>query len=412
MKKLKTYILCSAIIVLLYTACVEPIDIKTLSFEDVLVVEALITNEYKTHQIKLSNSFRFEDEAALPENDADVFITEDTGSRIDFTETSEAGIYSSTIPFAAESGKIYQLFITTSDNKSYQSKAISMTNTTQIDKVYAERGVNSNEQGVSIFVDSYDDTGNSKYYKYEYEETYKIIAPNWVSQDLVIVPIVVVGEDGVKDTIQGLELQSKTTEQKTCYNTEVSKGIILTGTTDLLEDRVEKFEVRFIKSINPIISHRYSILVKQYVLSIDAHSYYKTLKKLSSSENGIVQTQPGFIQGNISSMDNADEKVIGIFEVSSVSEKRIFFNYRDLYVDEALPPYFVPCEFSTTLYFFPLIITNSVKYFGPTNYVPDPNALTDPLFPDPNSGPYLLVSAPCGDCRLLGSNIKPDFWNE
>ncbi|QCX39481.1 DUF4249 domain-containing protein [Aureibaculum algae] len=402
----------SLVVVLLTNSCIEPFEIKTQSFENAIVVEALITNEYKTQQIKLSNSFSFEDEVVPPETDASVYISDDNGNRIDFTETSKKGTYDSEIPFAAESGNTYQLFITTSDNRSYQSKAIEMSNTTQIENVYAERSSKLKEDGVSIFIDSHDDAGNSKYYRYEFEETYKIVAPDWVSEDLVIVPIIVEGEDGIIDTIQTFEFELKTTEQQTCYKTDLSKGLILTETTDLSEDRIEKFEVRFIKSINPIISYRYSILVKQFVLSIDAYTYYKTLKKISSSDNGIVQNQPGFLQGNISSIDNPDEKVIGFFEVSTVSEKRMFFNYRDLFVDEDLPPYFIPREYSTPLRFVVPFQQNQIKYVGPTDYIPNPNNIPDDDNPDPNSGPYKFVTAACGDCRILGNNVKPDFWYE
>jgi len=405
MKKLKLHI-----IILLFTlgfstnSCIEPFDVQTLGFKNALVVEALITNEFKTHQIKLSNSFKFEENAPLPETNATVYITDDTGGRIDFTESFEEGVYSSNVPFAAELEKVYQLFITTSDNKAYESKAISMTSISQIDELYAERGINNlNENGLSIFVDSYNASGGSRYYRYKYEETYKIIAPRWVAVDLIILSL----------SPWDFDLINKTTEQETCYNTKSSNGIIITETTNLSEDRVEKFGVRFIKDINPIISHRYSILVKQYVQSLDAYTYYKTLKNLSTSENGLAQTQPGFIEGNIHPIDNSDEKVIGIFEVSSVSEKRMFFNYKDLYPGEGLPPYFTLCELTTPSVEADedvgpqlpgLLSSGQVKYY-------DMNGLY-PVDGDVSIGPVFVVPTPCGDCTKLGLNIKPDFWYE
>ncbi|MET2985236.1 DUF4249 domain-containing protein [Aureibaculum conchae] len=409
MKKIKIHI-----IVLLLTlgfltnSCIESFDVQTLGFEDALVVEALITNEFKTHQIKLSNSFKFEEFTPPPETNAVIYIADDIGGRIDFTETFEAGVYSSDIPFAAEAGKEYQLFITTSDNKSYESKAVTLTNITQIDKVYAERDTNNlNEDGVSIFVDSYDATGNSRYYRYEYEETYKIVAPRWSPVDLVIVT------GPPYEYPVSFDYVSKTTEQKTCYNTKFSNGIVITETTDLAEDKVEKFNVRFLKSINPVISHRYSILVKQYVQSIDAYTYYQTLKKLSSSQNGITQNQPGFIEGNIRSSTGSDEKVIGIFEVSSVSEKRMFFNYKDLFEGEALPPYFTLCEI-TTPSIEPdenvgpqlpgLLYGGEVKYYDLNGSYPEQD--------DVSIGPFNMVPTSCGDCTRLGTNVKPDFWYE
>ena len=42
------------VLFVLTIGCVEQIDLKTISFEDALVVEGTITNENKFHQIKLS----------------------------------------------------------------------------------------------------------------------------------------------------------------------------------------------------------------------------------------------------------------------------------------------------------------------------------------------------------------------
>ena len=88
-----------------------------------------------------------------------------------------------------------------------------------------------------------------------------------------------------------------------------------------------------------MIRNRYSILVKQYVQSLAAHTYYETLKEISDNGSILSQTQPGFFRGNISSVDNPREKVIGFFEVSSYSEKRIFFNFSDLFPKTPAPEY-------------------------------------------------------------------------
>ncbi len=413
MKKLKIYILFSIIIASLFNSCIEPIDVETATFEDVLVVTAIITNEYKIHQIKLTNSYRFDEGSRFPETNALVAIQDDTGKSIPFHETSGYGIYGingfglyeSDEPFKAEPGIDYKLIIVKADGKTYESAPTPLTHETKIDAVYAERSLDAlNNDGIQIFVDSYDATGNSKYYKYEFEETYKIVAPNWVSTDMIV----------SSSPPFSYNLELKTYRENACYNSSISNDIIQTETTDLLEDRVQKFSVRFIPRTNPIISHRYSILVKQYVQSLDAYTYYKTLKKMSTSQSGLTQNQPGFIQGNIYAVDDPNEKVIGIFEVSSVSEKRMFFNYLDFYPNQARPAYFVPCETSTpsTLYFggaSPPPFQNSIlngasKYFSENpNY---PNSQND------LEGPFLVVPTPCGDCTRLGTSIKPDFWYE
>ncbi|MEN8126019.1 MAG: DUF4249 domain-containing protein [Bacteroidota bacterium] len=400
MKKIKIYQSVFLVLLVFFThACVEQIDIETLTFEDVLVVEAIITNELKHQEIKLSRSIKFENEEPIYESNAEVKIIDDSNTYF-FKEVSE-GKYLSIEEFNAQPNRNYQLLITTKNGKSYVSKEVELTTVTQIDEVYASREIDGfGNEGISIFVDSYDPKNNSKYYRYEYEETYKIIAPYWSPFDMVVV------DD------RYIVKKLKTKEEKTCYNSLISNTIIQTETTGLTDDRVSKFEVRFIPRNDPIISHRYSIMVKQYVQSLDAYSYYKTLNKLSGGSGNIFsQNQPGFFNGNIFSKDNIEEKVIGFFEAASVSSKRIFFDYYDFFPEEALPPYFIECELfapSTTMdagdpsLLMELLKAGKVKYY-----------MKNPNYPNPqneNEGKYYVVEAPCGDCTELGTNIKPDFW--
>jgi hypothetical protein len=405
MIKMKTYVISLVVILSFLTnGCVEEIDVETLTFERVLVVEAVITNELKYQEITLSRSFKFEDNGAAPETNASVSIVDNLQNSYNFYEIFP-GKYKSSQEFQAQPTIEYQLIINTIDGKTYNSKTTQLTQVTPISDVYAERTTDSfNNDGMAIYVDAFDPTGNSKYYRYEYEETYEVVAPYWVPNDLVILSYT----PPFRYTFE-----PKTTEQLTCYNTVFSNEIIQKETNDLAEDRVSKFRVRFIPQTDPVISHRYSILVKQYVQSIDAFTYYKTLNKLSGSGNVFSQNQPGYFAGNIVSVTDSNEKVLGFFEVSSVSSERIFFNYYDFYNDEPLPPYFVECTLGSPFHgSFPgdtslppllqLIDEEKVKYYRPNPNWPNPLNEVE--------GRYLVVPIECGDCTKLGSNIKPDFW--
>ena len=202
--------------------------------------------------------------------------------------------------------------------------------------------------------------------------------------------------------------ETRSLDERVCYNTDVSNSIIQTSTTELTEDRVSGFPVRNISVDNPILSHRYSILVRQYVQSLEAYSYYDLLNQLSATGNPLTQIQPGFIASNIFSTTDRDEKVLGFFDVSSVDEKRIFFNYEDFFPNEDLPPYFANCRPSA-----PVIVTEGGStplkdaiQAGLVKY------LRDHQPPEPNLGPFDVVPTPCGDCTVLGETNPPDFWIE
>ncbi|PWL38747.1 DUF4249 domain-containing protein [Flagellimonas aquimarina] len=377
--------------------CIEAFDAEFVDFESALVIEATITNELKQQRIFLSRSYEFDAEGPLAESNATVSVSDGTGTTFSFEDTGN-GVYVSSQAFAAEPGRDYELSITTQDGRSYGSETSQMTSETTIDEVIAERITNDDgEDGMAILVNSFDPSGNAKNYRYEYEETYRIIAPEWNPTSLIGDP-----EGGC-----AMLKVPNTTDDEICYRTDFSNRIILTSTEDLEEDRVSNFMVRFISRDNYIISHRYSVLVRQLVQSNEAFTFFETLNELSGSESLFSQTQPGFLEGNVFSNDNRDERVLGFFDVSSVSERRIFFNYDDFYPGEDLPPYIESCRRGSPpiaspagCVLRPLIESGAGVYAG------------DNGEPMEGEGPFFVVSRVCGDCNVLGSPEVPNFWVE
>ncbi|MEX0290396.1 MAG: DUF4249 domain-containing protein [Flavobacteriaceae bacterium] len=377
-----------------FFGCTSPFNPEIPPSNSVLVVEASITNEVKQHQIFLSRSTQNSDGPELEEG-AEVTVMASNGQEYRFSE-SAVGIYTSTSAFSAQPNVSYQLMITRSNGSSYTSEEVVLPQTSQIERVYAERvTTETGLDGVQIFVDGFDPTGNSIYYKYEYEETYKIIVPNWVPDQLVVV--------SEENMVVGVVPRQE--EERICFATNSSNSIIITQTSGAGEDRVSGFEVQFINRENFIISHRYSILVKQHVISREAFNFYEKLKDFSGSESLFSQSQPGFIDGNISSLSNEEERVVGIFEVSSVSEQRIFFNYTDLFPNEDLPAFVDECKRINISpqdpNLFNSVKSNSVSFVG-TVTDPSTGALLE----------YVLVPKVCGDCTELGNAEVPSFWEE
>ena len=388
------------ILIVILNSCTEPFDTTGVitDFESVLVIEATITNELKQQQVRLTRSFEFEANGAPSESNAEVIVLDDQGNEFRFLET-EPGLYLSEQVFEAQANRDYRLSVTTNDGRNYASRATQLTQVTPIGEVVAERRINNEEEGMAILVNTFDPTNSSNFYRYTYEETFLIIAPDWREEDLVASPnsndcqveVVITGENN----------------ERVCYGTNASNGIILTSTAGLVEDRVSEFLVRFVDRNNYILSHRYSILVRQFVQSPAAYSFFDTLKSLSESDNLFSQIQPGLLIGNVFSETNTNEIVLGYFDIASVSEQRIFFDYDEFFPGESLPPYVSACNPSA-----PPIVglagdceladavrSNFVEYLGvnsaPTEDIP---------------GPFLVVAPACGDCTVIGSNEVPPFW--
>ena len=287
-------------------------------------------------------------------------------------------------------------------------------------RVYAERVTNDKgEEGIHIYLDGTDTTGDSKYYRYEYEETYKIIAPNWTSVEFKLTNYEPCNPNPLLTSITyDLEVMPREEEEQVCYKTLNSQHIIQNSSANLSTSSIEGFPVRFIGGDDFILSHRYSILVKQFVQSVNAFSYYQNLDNFSSSSSVFSEIQPGFLQGNITVESDTDKKVLGYFEVASVSEKRLFFDYRDFYPDAPLPLYVNKCvPFSAPLEHISYCFSGPSGSICPQSLIAriDLNLISyvdqyDSMIVC--AGPYLVVPRECGDCTVLGSNIVPDFWEE
>jgi len=376
--------------------CIEPFNIETETFESALVIEATITNEDKLQEVKLSRTYAIDLEGPSPESNASVLVKDETGNTFEFSET-EPGLYQSNQAFSAVSGMDYTLSIVTSNGLAYHSEPARFNSVSAITSLSAQAINNEGVLGVGIFIDSEDPSGNSRYYRYTYEETYKIVAPKYSPQSLKII-------DDVNCVVE-LEPREDPNQQ-ICFNSETSNTIILTSTNELTTDEVLNFILRFLPKDDPIIGSRYSILVNQFTQTREAYVFYETLQDFSDSGSIFSQIQPGFFGGNVFSVSNSAEKVIGFFDVSSVVSQRLYFNYTDFYDDES--PYFIGCN----------------TLFAPVEKTPGPEPrcpLIDNLRAgtgiyftgngDPDiGGPYFLVPVPCGNCTVYGANVEPDFW--
>ena len=386
------------------TACVEPFEGVDFieDFENVLVVNATITNEEKKQEVVLTRSFRFDQDEAPGEEDAIVTVSSSNGELYSFDETTN-GTYISSEIFAAKMNQTYTLEITTKNGSSYRSEPMGLPIAdTTIDNLYAERTINEDgEEGMAILIDSFDPSGTSRLYRHEFLETYKVIAPFWSPFDAVV----------IIEGINTFEISAilREQEERVCYATDREKNIIINSTLGLSEDRLDRYAVRFIRRDNFILSYRYSILVRQYVQSPEAFSFYETLQGLSqTSGNVFSEDQPGFLQGNIIGVDDPTENVAGFFDVAAVAEKRIFFDYEDFFPNEELPPYFADCVVTappTTgsrgqRELLNLIYDDKIRFY-------DFNFGTIP-----GGGPFLVVRKDCGDCTQIGSNKIPEFWVE
>ncbi len=394
------------LVIILCFGCIEPFIAVTETFEDVLVIEATITDELKVQEIKVSRTYGLEN-GVEPNyvSNAVVSVEENNSITYNFKHTAY-GVYESVEPFQAQEGMAYVLKVSTANGRNYSSTAEILSPKVEIEKVYGELIDIEEGTGVQIFVDSESIQNDANYFRYEYEETYQIIANRYFPFDLSLTP-----EDWPEFGGEGLNCQVRPVwvrrplNEKTCYLSDVSNDILLTNINRVNESRVLKYPIRFIREDDHLLRDRYSILVKQFVQSADANNFYRILKKLGDDESLLIDNQPGFVQGNIFSEEDKNEKVIGFFDVSPVSSKRIFFDYKDFEIENK-PKYLFECE-------------EREYNFAVTGGLGNERAILFNLFS--NFGYKLsyidrctvvVINKECGNCTSFASGEKPTFWED
>ncbi len=391
------------IVFTLYT-CIDPYKPKIDDFQSYLVVEASITDENTSYEVKLSKTMQYPDSASEKINGATIFVTDNGGNQAYFTNTGDGVYKSDSTSFRGIIGETYILHITTPDGKSYESEPSTMLPVTNIDSLYYQKEqqyINNQsklETGLQLYLDSRTDAGTNNYFKWEYSETWKFKLPNIKKYNYI--------NDSTFAPVTDMKVfcwkQQKSTDIYVQYEPTGSSGI-MTGVP-----------LNFIGSdLSDRLTIEYSILVKQYSISEKEYHFWDNLKKVNESGGDIFGSQPYPVLSNISNTDNPDENVLGYFSVSAVTQKRIFISFSEL-TKLNLPYYHYPCKRYETkpsdyAWGWSAPPTWDELYSGWINsgYVfiePYMNPVTGEL-------QTLVFAKPeCSDCELTGTIKRPDFW--
>jgi len=330
--------------------------------------------------VKLTNKVTFQ-----PELKATLTIeSNDNTVKRNLAERS-LGVYYA-LPFALDATKQYRLRIKTAAGKEYVSAFTEVKASPPIDEVGFEAQT-TGEPGIQIYANTRDATNKSRYYKWDFVETYEFNSrtfSSYIAENREIRPRNLLTEDIY-----------------TCWRTVNSNTIVLASTAKLTNDVLNKTPIERIPPNNERLGIRYSILVNQQVLTKDAFDFWEILRKNTEQVGSIFDAQPSQLQGNIHSVSNPDEIVIGFISAGTVQHKRLFIDAATLprqfwYIKPAACPEdtIYRNEYSTAF------------FSGSGSQIPVQGI---PAGPGPPIA-YTTTSTACIDCTLRGTKIKPSFW--
>lgn len=376
---MKRYLIILIILVSSFTGCVTQFFPDVGEKENYLVVEGLITDQPGPYKIRISSSWPIDPDIYKPSPQMAgymVYVTDDLGRQYNFAHNHwQGGYFSDPLSFRGEVGRKYILHINSQDN-AYVSKPMELKAVPAISNLTAEIIQNNNYgfgksvPGYQVYVGTYDSLKKSTYYRWNFTETWEFRIP-YVYETIV---------------------------NRTCWKTAYSDKIYIKSTSLLTEDRVVKNPLNFITTETDRLKVKYSVLVRQFSLTEDEYNYWEKIQRLKENVGSIYDVTPFSVESNISSVNNPNEKILGFFSVSSVSEKRLFIKN----TLTGFPDFYKYCPLDT------VPAKETIPGLGSSIFIIE-KLIDNP----PPYGSFVITNRyECVDCTGSGSNIRPSFWNE
>ncbi|HNP23615.1 MAG TPA: DUF4249 domain-containing protein [Panacibacter sp.] len=370
---------CVAVLVsMMSLQCVKPYNPPVFQRgNNYLVVDGFInTGADQATRITLGRARNLNDSTVIsqPELNATVTIKSDNGNTYPLASNGD-GVYTSA-PLSLDNSISYQLVIETSNGEQYNSEFVASIQTPAIDSLTWEQPDN-----LGIYLYTHDPANKTHYYKWTYAETWQ-----YNSQLSTLY-----------DVANNLVFICDTTNQiDSCWKNDVSTDVLIGSSVALSQDVIDHQKIKMIPQNDERLGIRYSMLVTQTGISSEAYQYWQIVQENSQNRGGLFDLQPGQLGGNIHSLSNPNEPVIGFVSAATSQQLRIFINNSELNNWKI-------AESDCALMFIP---QNPVDF-----------RIFD--YEDPEYAPWYFVTGggiaivhkECLDCRLHGGvNKRPGYW--
>ncbi len=312
------------------------------------------------------------------ELNAKVLIEDDHQNSYPLTEAGN-GIYNSPNILSLNPTYKYRLHIFTANSEEYLSDLVAFKQSPPIDSI----NWNFKNNGVQLYVSTHDTSNLTKYYRWEYSETWEF--HSYYSSYYQY--------DAANDTVI-----SRVVPIHICWHSDLSNNILLGSSASLANDVIYQMPLTYIEPHDKRISVLYSILVTQYPLDVNGYNYWLAMKNNTENIGSIFDPQPNETAGNIHCVSNPAEFVIGYVNAGNSSIERSYINNN-----------LMPADWNLYPYCFQRIVPNipdSLKFYFAGGYTPI-DAAGIPSYP-PSA--YSASEAECVDCTINGTNVKPPFW--
>ncbi len=368
---------------LLFAGCIEPYspDLQGEA-ESTYVVSGEVTNKEGYQFVSVSKAAPIDKPLLDPVTGGTLSIEDDQG-HVFYMEEYSNGQYRVWMDgqFLQE-GTSYRLQIALPNGDKIISDYDTLHNCPEIDSVYYKRVdmispvTGTNVKAIQFYTNFHGSETDSRYYRWSAVETWEHHSP-WPIEFYY---------DGKINVVDPPDYSLSV-----CWITEPNSQVITLSTINLVTNDYYMLPINYVDNTTTRLYFGYSVLITQHALTEAAYNYREQLRINNDHSGGLYEKQPLPVTGNLKNLSDPGKKVLGFFEASGISEKRIFIDAirdMDIYYDDICAPY-------------PLG-RRGWQIYTRADY---------PVYLVMYQRLRLIVDPHCVDCRYYGGVLeKPEFW--
>lgn len=388
--KIRSSVSLFLILLIYFSGCIEPYAPPASTEDvDILVVDGFLNSGDGSARVTLTHAKPLSSqEETRTESLAMVYVRTESGDEFMLTE-QEPGTYEAQ-GLALDPSEKYQLSVRTRDSQEYQSDYVTTRPSPVIDSIVW----GADEGGLNIYVNAHDATGSTRYYRWDYIETWEYDAA--VSSDFKV------------ENNQPV-FRNNDERMHTCWKTVPSTKISIASTVRLAEDVIYQYPLAYIPKGSQKIQIMYSILVRQRAISKEEYNFMEQLERTTESVGGLFDPQPSQVPGNIHNLSNPSAPVLGYFSAGDATEKRFFLGFSKLPDHLQVFPRPSGCQPDTIC-----VVPSIPRAYQCTMDLADLDGseiIGSALYTGPFVTGYTKTTSQCADCRTQGGVLqKPSFW--
>lgn len=327
------------LIILPLASCIEPYSVTVEEGAQLLTVDGMITSGPGPHLIKLTRSDTYGsvfEGLIRPVGNATVIIRDDLGQVTFLSENVEdRGIYATPADFSATVGRTYTLQIQTIDGKVYTSLPERVESVPEIKDIdlkvikIAVEGEILERSGVQMIAEFDDPSDQNNFYFWKTGESTFVLKTR---------PDLYTPRPSDSNT-------SRDPQPKdcciTCYKTEQlgNEGIYL-AQDDNFNGLSTSAAAGFIEDDGNRFVDTYRTDLKQFSVSQEAYRFLRLVKQQTEISGSVFDPPPANIRGNMISLDDPEEVVLGYFIAAGEISKRVYIDGNQL--DYRQPEVIIP----------------------------------------------------------------------